>query len=307
MSSVSNKKWLQDIDVYDPDLDELLQEFKIGQQSDLKNLKQTEWEEVWRRAFVERVKSIKETTARQRLEKKLKKLERIWRKTSGSKISSIQIITDASTLESSLASNTITAAIETAPELKKWMKQKGLFLQDLFEVLVQHNIFSTDDFFMILDETWVEIKREVRVLRAQELKSNDAKARLENLLSKFEDEWRALEGKKAKKQLYDDEKAVPTPTHTIQQAAFNDLAEKGKELKAWMRTKEVWNVTLFQELVAADVCTPASLKDLKQKEYEEVVRKVKVIRYEQFKDAHSQAVMDKLLVKFGKLYEKSKK
>ena len=219
MAASNNKKWMQNYDIYDVDLESLLQEFNVNAESDLKELKQKDWDQIWRKAFVDRVKQIKEQKAKQRLEKKMKKLEKLWRKASGAKISSIKSGTDASQLDSTSASKAAEEnALNEAPELKQWLKSKGIWLKDLFVVLVGKNISSPDDFFLILDETMDEIKREVRVLRAQELKSNDAKMRLENILKKFEDEWRKSEGKEKKKKnnVYDDEKEeAPQPSKTV--------------------------------------------------------------------------------------------
>ena len=102
-ASASNKKWMQSNDIYDPDLDALLSEFSVNTENDLKNLKEKDWDEIWRQSFVERVKAIKEQQAKQRLEKKMKKLEKLWRKKSGIKISSAKS-GDVSQLDSSLAS-----------------------------------------------------------------------------------------------------------------------------------------------------------------------------------------------------------
>eukprot|EP00486_Rosalina_sp_Unknown_P007080 CAMPEP_0201571806 /NCGR_PEP_ID=MMETSP0190_2-20130828/14742_1 /ASSEMBLY_ACC=CAM_ASM_000263 /TAXON_ID=37353 /ORGANISM="Rosalina sp." /LENGTH=244 /DNA_ID=CAMNT_0047996847 /DNA_START=27 /DNA_END=758 /DNA_ORIENTATION=- len=242
-ASASNKKWMQSSDIYDPDLDALLGEFGVGTEDDLKNLKQKDWDEIWRQSFVERVKQIKEQQAKSRLEKKMKKLEKLWRKKSGIKVSSAKA-GDASQLDSTSASKKDEeSAMNEAAELKAWLKSKGIWLKDLFVVLVGKGVNSPDDFFLILDETMDEIKREVRVLRAQELKSNDAKMRLENILKKFEDEYRKLEGREKKKKdnVYDEEKdEPPMPTQTSKQAASEALQEKGKHLKSWMRSQEIW-------------------------------------------------------------------
>jgi len=147
-----SSKWMQQYDIYDPEIESILKDFNVSTESDLKNLKQKEWEEIWRQAFVERVKSIKEQKAKQRLEKKkMIKLEKLWRKASGQKISSIQDNDDnkaSSTIDNTSASKQQSEkALTEAPELKKWLKTKGIWLKDLFEVLVSKGISSPDDFF----------------------------------------------------------------------------------------------------------------------------------------------------------------
>lgn len=229
-ASANNKKWMQSMDIYDPELDALLSEFNVNTEDDLKNLKEKDWNEIWRQSFVERVKAIKEQQAKSRLEKKMKKLEKLWRNKSGIKIGSATS-GGVSQLDSSSASKKAeNAALNEAAELKAWLRSKEIWMKDLFSVLVSKGVNGPDDFFLILDETMDEIKREVRVLRAQELKSNDAKMRLENILKKFEDEWRKSEGKEKKKKnnVYDEEKdEPPTPSQTSKQAASEALQEKG--------------------------------------------------------------------------------
>merc|ERR1712113_1351147 len=130
------KRWMQQYDIYDPELESILQTYNINSEEDLKSLKQKDWTAIWNQAFVDRVKAIKQQKAKQRLEKKMKKLEKLWRKASGSKISSIQggsKNSDVSQLDTSSASKAATEnALNEAPELKQWLKQKGIWLKDLF-------------------------------------------------------------------------------------------------------------------------------------------------------------------------------
>jgi len=309
-ASANNKKWMQSMDIYDPELDALLSEFNVNTEDDLKNLKEKDWNEIWRQSFVERVKAIKEQQAKSRLEKKMKKLEKLWRNKSGIKIGSATS-GGVSQLDSSSASKKAeNAALNEAAELKAWLRSKEIWMKDLFSVLVSKGVNGPDDFFLILDETMDEIKREVRVLRAQELKSNDAKMRLENILKKFEDEWRKSEGKEKKKKnnVYDEEKdEPPTPSQTSKQAASEALHEKGKHLKEWMRAQQVWNLALYEELISAGVTNPDNIGSIKQKDFNEIVRKVKVDRFSQLKSQTARASADKLLVKFEKLYKKAAK
>eukprot|EP01083_Nonionella_stella_P178608 631395_1 len=306
--AVSNK-WMRDHDIYDQDIESLLQEYNIQSESDLATLKTKDWNAIWNQCVVERAKTSSQQST-QRLEKKMKKLEKLWRKRSGIKLANaVNTPTGPSHLNFTSASAQVyELASNEAPLLKKWLKERGIWLKDLFEALVRRDINSPDEFFLILDSTMEEIKREVRVVRAKDTKSTEARKRLENTLKKFEDEWRKLENKpKKKKKIYDDQKSAPTPTQTMKQAEQEELAEKGKLLKDWMRSQGIWQLALYEELLNVNVTSPADLALLKPKECNAVIRKVKVVRFSTLKNQNSRVMAEKLLVKFEKLYKKNLK
>ena len=74
-----------------------------------------------------------------------------------------------------------------------------------------------------------------------------------------------------------------------------------------MRSNAIWQLALYEELIAAGVTNPDNLGQLKQKEFDDIVRKVKVERFSAIKEQKARANAEKLLVKFEKLYKKQKK
>jgi len=306
MSSVSNKKWLQDIDVYDPDLDELLQEFKIGQQSDLKNLKQTEWEEIWRRAFVERVKSIKETTARQRLEKKLKKLEKIWRKESGAKTTSITKHSGAASSDAqsqNVADNAESKLYEQAPELKDYMRKNQIFDKHLFEILVEQGIKSEEDLTVKIDSKTKldEILQQAMVKRTADIKDMQSRQRLEKTLTKFGKIVRSKNEKLKETSIVDDEKQLKTWQSDKEQ----QIAEsESKVIKEWLQKENIFMKELLEGLVNNGVISPFQIELLEESEFDEIVRQVRVERLSNVKDLTARQNVDKILIKFEKIWRK---
>lgn len=74
-----------------------------------------------------------------------------------------------------------------------------------------------------------------------------------------------------------------------------------------MRSQQIWQLALYEELIAAGITNPENLKTLKQKDFNEIVRKVKVDRFKELKDTTARQNAAKLLVKFEKLYKKANK
>ena len=74
-----------------------------------------------------------------------------------------------------------------------------------------------------------------------------------------------------------------------------------------MRSQQIWNLALYEELIAAGLTNPDNLGSIKQKDFNEIVRKVKVDRFSQLKSQTARASAEKLLVKFEKLYKKAGK
>ena len=80
------KKYLKDEGIYDVDIEEILTDMNvIDPAEDFKTFSQTQWNELYRRTVVERIKQLKNQSSKDRLEKKLKKLEERWREQSGIK------------------------------------------------------------------------------------------------------------------------------------------------------------------------------------------------------------------------------
>ena len=79
---------------------------------------------------------------------------------------------------------------------------------------------------------------------------------------------------------------------------------KGKELKDWMRSSNIWEKDLFNELLSAGVRCESDLKDLTERDFDEIVRKVRVQRFTELKDQQSRQRLDHKLVKFEGFWRK---
>merc|ERR1712083_290627 len=86
-------------------------------------------------------------------------------------------------------------ALAQAADLKKYLQKNGCFMPDLVMVCAQSDINSEADIENIdSNKAFDEIYRQVRVLRAKELKDNDARIRMEKTMTKFEKLWRTKTG-----------------------------------------------------------------------------------------------------------------
>ena len=78
------RKFLKKQDIYDKDVESILCDMNINDpEKDFKGFTQNQWDELWRRAVVERAKELKDQAVKVRLERKLTKLEKYWRSESG--------------------------------------------------------------------------------------------------------------------------------------------------------------------------------------------------------------------------------
>eukprot|EP01084_Bolivina_argentea_P052349 96168_1 len=193
-------------------------------------------------------------------------------------------------------------ALSEGGGLKAYLKKNQCFSVDLVGVCVQMGICSEDDIESIdSNAAFDEIYRQVRVLRAKDLKDNASRIRMEKQMTKFEKLWRAKTGikktslkKKNKKQKKKDPKT----------AKNESMASSGATLKSWMRKNDVWEIALFDELVSRQI-EPDDLETLKQNEFDEIVRKVRVDRFSQLKDQNARNRADKLLIRFEKKWRKA--
>merc|ERR1712013_543298 len=231
-------------------------------------------------------------------EKKMTKLEKVWRKQSGIKSTSIKKKGKKEKAEKKEAENSAAAQNEAnakGKDLKKYLQKNTCFSPDLLLVLVQEGVNTEEDIGDIKsNEQFDEIYRQVRVLRAKELKSNEARIRMEKMMTKFEKLWRAKTGVKktsVKK------KSKGAKSKAPKDEANEAMASGGAELKKWMRKNDVWEMALYSELMAQDI-TDAD-------QFDEMVRKVRVERFAQLKDQNARNRADKLLVKFEKLWRKA--
>merc|ERR1712113_875306 len=83
-----------------------------------------------------------------------------------------------------------------------------------------------------------------------------------------------------------------------------DMASSGAKLKQWMRKNDVWEMALYEELMANGISDPDEIEQIAGDKFDEIVRKVRVDRFAQLKDQKARQRADKLLVKFEKEWRK---
>ena len=306
-SSVS--KWLKKEQIYDADIEKVLVEQGVNDPAkDFKTYTQKQYDELYRKSVVERAKDLKDQKAKLRLEKKMTKIEKYWRKESGVKSSSIKksqknAKKGQSTTNKSKSANA--NALKQANELKKYLQKNDCFDKDLLVILCEMDIKKEDDLNKIdTNSKYDEIYRQIRVLRAKELKDNQARIRMEKLMTKFEKLWRKKTGIKKKSSQSEktkNKKAKKDPKST----ANDELDGKGKELKNWMKKNKVWEKALYDSLMANNISSPQQLSELSEKQFDGIVRKVRVDRFSQLKDQKSRNRADKLLISFEKAWRKA--
>jgi hypothetical protein len=301
------RKWMRKEDIYDKDVEAILTEQGINDpEADFKTYTEPQWDELWRRAVVERAKELKDQQAKVRLEKKMVKLEKFWRSESGIKKTSIKPDSKAADddakappVQSSLAAQK--EALEKAAELKKFMQKSDCYNVDLLTILSDHGVNKEDDIANIqTNMEWNTIKREFKVTQRGKLKDQASKTRADKTLTKFEKIWRQKTGIKSTSIKDTDKEPADAP----KDQKIKELQSKGKELKNWMRKQEVWNMALFDELLANNITAPEQLKDVKESQFDEMVRKVRVERFSELKDTDARKAADKILVKFEKIWRK---
>merc|ERR1719410_821355 len=125
---------------------------------------------------------------------------------------------------------------------------------------------------------------------------------MEKMMTKFEKIWRSKTGVKktsVKKKSKGSKKKDPKTE------ANEAMASGGAELKKWMRKNDVWEMALYDELMAQEITDPAQLETVTESQFDDLVRKVRVDRFAQLKDTQARQRADKLLVKFEKLWRKA--
>ena len=137
------RKFLKKEDIYDRDVESILCDMGINDpSSDFKGFTQKQYDELYRRAVVERAKELKDQQAKVRLEKKMTKLEKYWRKESGVKSTSIKNDDDAKSPPPDQSSKAATnELLEKAAEMKKFLQKNDCYNLDLLAVLSDHGMF----------------------------------------------------------------------------------------------------------------------------------------------------------------------
>ena len=122
-------------------------------------------------------------------------------------------------------------------------------------------------------------------------------------MTKFEKQWRAKTG--IKKSSVKKSGAKGTKKKTPKDEKNEAMASGGSQLKNWMRKNDVWEMALYDELMANNISDPEQLKDMTEEKFDEIVRKVRVDRFSQLKDQKARNRADKLLIKFEKEWRKA--
>merc|ERR1719361_2541669 len=206
------------------------------------------FDELYRQVRVARAQDLKDNDARIRMEKQMTKFEKLWRSKTGIKKTSIKNKSEekeAPPLENSAQAQK--DALAKGKELKKYLQKNDCFMIDLLMVCVSMDICSENDLEKIeSNESFDELYRQVRVARAQDLKDNDARIRMEKQMTKFEKLWRSKTGIK-KTSIQKGKKDGKSKKHPKDEATDN---LNGSQLKQWMRKNDVWEMALFNELMA---------------------------------------------------------
>lgn len=310
------KAWMQKEQIWEKDLFGVLvskgftgKDDNIAAEFQAKLGTRAEYDEVIREVRVLRAQELKDNQSRQRLEKLLSKFEKRWETMTNNKKTTIRKGMKAAQGDSkpSPREEKLDIMAGSGKELKKWMQGDGACWQkDLFDELLREGVSNDGDLASITEDQFAEIVRKVRVARAQELKDAQAKNRLEKVLAKLEKEWRARSGikktniKKGSKAAQGN-KASPTPTD---EKLAEMEANEGKELKAYMQKEKFWQLDLYKELLLLGIYNENKLKNLQPKSFDEVIRKVRVARAQELKDAQAKNRLEKVLTKFEKEWEK---
>jgi len=306
------KAWMKKEGIFDNDLLTILTEQGIETPDNFKEYTQKQFDEFKRRGQVERAKELKDQKAKLQLEKKVTKIEKYWRAESGIKSSSIKKTKSKKKVKSEddekaappLANSAQAQkdALEKGAGLKKYLQKNQCFTMDLLMVCVASEVCSEEDITKIdSNEAFDEIYRQVKVARQKDLKDSAAKKRMENQMTKFEKLWR---GKTGIKKTSIQKKTKTKKKKHPKDASAEDMAANGAVLKQWMRKNDVWEMALYNELMAQGITDPEALKDVDTKKFDDIVRKVRVERFNQLKDQKARQRADKLLVKFEKEWRK---
>jgi hypothetical protein len=303
------RKFLKDQDIYDPDVESILSDMNINEpEQDFKGFTEAQWDELWRRAVVERAKDLKDQKAKVRLEKKMTKLEKFWRSESGIVKTSIKDSSKAAQDDEKAPADQSSKAatnelLEKAAELKKFLQKNDCFNLDLLAVLSDHGVNKEEDFSTIQSNMeWGSITREFKVAQRGKLKDQAAKKRSEQTLVKVEKIWRKKTGIKSTSIKDENEEKKKEAAPKTKKIA--ELENQGKELKAWMKKEGIWQMALYEELIAIGVTNAEECKKITEAQFDELVRKVRVERFKDLKEQKARQAADKLLIKFEKFWRK---
>mmetsp|Transcript_10806 Transcript_10806/g.16271 ORF Transcript_10806/g.16271 Transcript_10806/m.16271 type:complete len:321 (-) Transcript_10806:203-1165(-) len=301
------RKFLKAQDIFDPDVESLLSSLNVKDpEKDFKTFTQEQWDELYRLAVVERAATLKDQKAKVNMEKKMTKLEKYWREQSGLKKTSIKPDSKAAQDDEKKPEDQSSAAatqelLEKADALKKFMQEKECYNIDLLAVLSNHGVNKEEDINVIqTNMEWNTITREVRVAQRGKTQDQAAKARVDKITVKFEKLWRQKTGIKSTSIKDTDKEKEAAP----KDKKIAEMQGAGKPLKDWMKKNGIFQMALFEELLAVGVKDENECKSIKEAQFDEIVRKVRVERFKDLKDTTARQNADKLLVKFEKFWRK---
>lgn len=78
-------------------------------------------------------------------------------------------------------------------------------------------------------------------------------------------------------------------------------------IKEWMILNEVWREELYSKLLENDVKSEQDLEKLNERRFDDIIREVRVNCFRKLKDQNSRIQLDRVLIKFEKLWRKMKR
>lgn len=194
------KEFLKSNDIFNKILFEVLIYKEIFTISDIKSIKEKDFDEIKRKVRVETYKSIKIQKKQLRIDKCLDKFEKIWRKKSG--ILKTSILNFQKKTKNQVSKEPKNYKEYT--KLKNYLKENNIFIRDLYDTLINENILTPNDFNKIkTNKKFDEMMTKIKVKRRNELKDIITQQRLEKKLTIFEKLWRKKTGIKQHSSLLD--------------------------------------------------------------------------------------------------------
>merc|ERR1712129_117223 len=73
-------------------------------------------------------------------------------------------------------------------------------------------------------------------------------------------------------------------------------------LKRWMQKNSIWQKELHKKLIDHGISNGDQCKNITGKQFDDIIRRVRVERFQELKDQTARQNLDKLLVKFEKIW-----
>ena len=194
------KLWMKGQSIFDVDLFDVLVSKEIKSENDIetKITKKKQLDEILREVRVQRTADIKNTTARQRLDKTLNKFEKLVYAKNNSKLkkTSLKKDDDEKQLKEWDADIQKDKNAKEGKPIKEWLQKNDIWLIELYDGLIKCGVTSPFMIQCLEESEFDEIVRTVRVDRFSNLKDQSARNRLDKQLVQFEKLWRKESGVK---------------------------------------------------------------------------------------------------------------